>query len=560
MISSTPTNERGIAYTFYSFKGGVGRSMALANVAALLAKWGRRVLIVDWDLEAPGLEKFFAAYGGDGRERRAVSPGIVDLVIAHRDGAPLDWRDCVIPLAVGANGSRVSLITAGRSGSDYSRRLQSLDFEVLFTEKALGRYIEELREAWLEEFDFVLIDSRTGVTDIGGICTVQLADVLVLLFTTTDASLEGTKDIIERARKRQASLPVDRQRLLAVPVPARDESRAEYREAAKWKLKFASAFREVFADWLPNGVSAHDAIEVLRIPYVPYWSFGERLPAIEEGTSDPSSLGHAYELLARLLDARLDWPEAMAGQSIAPSGLPVRNGLDPDWLARHRSAATHAFKEAGGTDDYMEVYHGVHSGVPHRSQADLLSAARDVEIRTFGWPIGVVLPYDNPSRPLPVRDGITAIIPHSGAFDYWALRENGDFYLLMTYFEDSRRPDHLFFNTRIVRVTEILLRCGRLYRALGGMPSALVEVQLRYNGLRNRTLDVTGNLHFFPVKNTTENTLDVQITFRLDSLEDELVELVKKLCAPLFMLFDYKSFSDEFYADIVKKFEAGQVS
>ena len=45
--------------TFYSYKGGVGRSMALVNVAALLSKWNRRVLIIDWDLEAPGVEEFF---------------------------------------------------------------------------------------------------------------------------------------------------------------------------------------------------------------------------------------------------------------------------------------------------------------------------------------------------------------------------------------------------------------------------------------------------------------------------------------------------------------------
>lgn len=46
-------------YTFYSFKGGVGRSMALSNVAEFLYSRGARVLMVDWDLEAPGLESFF---------------------------------------------------------------------------------------------------------------------------------------------------------------------------------------------------------------------------------------------------------------------------------------------------------------------------------------------------------------------------------------------------------------------------------------------------------------------------------------------------------------------
>jgi MinD-like ATPase involved in chromosome partitioning or flagellar assembly len=45
--------------TFYSFKGGVGRSMALANVAELLCRYGLKVLIIDFDLEAPGLERFF---------------------------------------------------------------------------------------------------------------------------------------------------------------------------------------------------------------------------------------------------------------------------------------------------------------------------------------------------------------------------------------------------------------------------------------------------------------------------------------------------------------------
>ena len=45
-------------FTFYSFKGGVGRSMALMNVGYTLAGWGRHVLVVDMDLEAPGISGF----------------------------------------------------------------------------------------------------------------------------------------------------------------------------------------------------------------------------------------------------------------------------------------------------------------------------------------------------------------------------------------------------------------------------------------------------------------------------------------------------------------------
>jgi Mrp family chromosome partitioning ATPase len=51
--------RKGTIATFYSYKGGVGRTQALANIAVLLSRWGYRVLCVDWDLEAPGLHLLF---------------------------------------------------------------------------------------------------------------------------------------------------------------------------------------------------------------------------------------------------------------------------------------------------------------------------------------------------------------------------------------------------------------------------------------------------------------------------------------------------------------------
>ena len=64
--------------TFYSFKGGVGRTMALVNCAFELAKRGRRVLMVDFDLEAPGIEAFLEPYS----VRR--SKGMVDFIVDYR--------------------------------------------------------------------------------------------------------------------------------------------------------------------------------------------------------------------------------------------------------------------------------------------------------------------------------------------------------------------------------------------------------------------------------------------------------------------------------------------
>ena len=48
--------------TFYSYKGGTGRSMALANFAWIMAASGKRVLAIDWDLEAPGLHRYFRPF------------------------------------------------------------------------------------------------------------------------------------------------------------------------------------------------------------------------------------------------------------------------------------------------------------------------------------------------------------------------------------------------------------------------------------------------------------------------------------------------------------------
>lgn len=61
-MTATPDKAeapRGRIITFYSYKGGTGRSMALANVAWILASQGERVLTIDWDLEAPGLHRYF---------------------------------------------------------------------------------------------------------------------------------------------------------------------------------------------------------------------------------------------------------------------------------------------------------------------------------------------------------------------------------------------------------------------------------------------------------------------------------------------------------------------
>jgi cellulose biosynthesis protein BcsQ len=296
--------------TFYSYKGGVGRSMGLVNVAVLLAKWKRKVLMIDWDLEAPGLESYFEAKTNLS-EARLKTPGIIDLVQAPSTDNLIDWHECIIPVKLsGQNPSEADIelnfISAGKSDEHYISKVQHTDWEELFNTQGLGHHLEELRNAWKEEFDFILIDSRTGITDIGGVCTIHLPDMLVIWFTTNETNVKGAKHVSEQARVAHDQLPFDRNPLVILPVPSRDENRQEVKKAAEWLKYFAKELGAFYEEWLPKDIGPTEAIEKLRIPYIPYWSFGEGLPVVEE---DVSGLSNAYETLARLLFFNLSWNE-----------------------------------------------------------------------------------------------------------------------------------------------------------------------------------------------------------------------------------------------------------
>jgi tetratricopeptide (TPR) repeat protein/MinD-like ATPase involved in chromosome partitioning or flagellar assembly len=343
-------------YTFYSYKGGVGRTMALANVGALLAQ-SHRVLLVDWDLEAPGLEQYFRCEPSTLHGSRREKGGVVDLVEGYCRGQKLAWRDCLLTASPFGRGERLSILTAGRESDDYVRRVQTLDWPRLFDECNLGWYLEELRREWTLEFDFILLDSRTGITDIGGICTILFPDVLVLLFTTGRQSLDGVIDVMRRARKAQADLVVDRSRLLGIPVPSRDESRTENALAAEWRATFAERLAFIYEDWLPKGVQPEDVLQKLRIPNVPYWSFGEPLPVVREGTRDPQSIGFAFDLLACLLRSRLDWEKALSFQAVQfePARVYISYSHDsPDHEAKVLALANRLRED--GVDAVLDQY------------------------------------------------------------------------------------------------------------------------------------------------------------------------------------------------------------
>jgi cellulose biosynthesis protein BcsQ len=309
--------SEGSIVTFYSYKGGVGRTLALANVGALLCRWGYKVLCVDWDLEAPGLHLYFERWVksvAGSEDESTQQPGLTELIQAHVDGARPNWREFLTEVRFPKTDQPLQLMTAGRQDSSYIPRMQALEWKRLYDEHQFGNFLEALREEWKQEFDFVLVDSRTGVTDIGGICTVQLPDLLVLLFTANLQSLRGSLDVVRRAKQVRNGLPFTRAKLLVLPVATRFEVRVEYELAQKWLKDFALELGPFYSEWMHGSVTAAELLNHLRVPYIPYWSFGEKLPVIEKGTEDPEDIGFSLETLA-----------AIVAQEFASSDVLVNN-------------------------------------------------------------------------------------------------------------------------------------------------------------------------------------------------------------------------------------------
>jgi cellulose biosynthesis protein BcsQ len=184
--------------TFYSFKGGVGRTMALVNVGVELARTGRRVLMVDFDLEAPGLETFDLPRPQDDR------PGLVDYVTRYiKVGEAPDVAEYVYEcIGTGQGDGKLWVMPAGRQDSGYGERLNSIDWQELYAKHSGFFMFEDLKAQWNQVFapDYVLIDSRTGHTDVGGICTRHLPDAVVLLFFPNEQNLRGLRTVVSDIR------------------------------------------------------------------------------------------------------------------------------------------------------------------------------------------------------------------------------------------------------------------------------------------------------------------------------------------------------------------------
>jgi MinD-like ATPase involved in chromosome partitioning or flagellar assembly/tetratricopeptide (TPR) repeat protein len=295
-------NRNGQVVTFYSYKGGTGRTMALANVAWILAANGRRVLVVDWDLESPGLHRFLSPFIDP--DALASTGGVINLIReyewatiqkvdrgenwheqfarVHKYSFSVDW-----PQFPGEG--RLDYLSAGRQNRDYAATLAGLDWDDFYEKLDGGLFFDALRADMKRHYDYTLIDSRTGLSDVADICTIHMPDILVDCFTLSDQGIDGAAHVAHAVGRRYPGrniriLPV------AMRVDPAEKLKAEAGQQVA-KQRFAG---------LPAGLNEADRDAywtATTVPYQAYYAYEETLATFGDLPGASGSLLSAYELM-----------------------------------------------------------------------------------------------------------------------------------------------------------------------------------------------------------------------------------------------------------------------
>ncbi|WP_294550087.1 AAA family ATPase [uncultured Bacteroides sp.] len=180
-------------FTFYSYKGGVGRTLALVNVANRLAEFGKKVCILDFDLEAPGLQSKYAK-----ELQQPIDKGLVDYIYSYavENVQPRHISDYIVDIHLTNAINTIHLCAAGDvDSSDYWKKLARINWWNLFyAENSYGiDFFLNLKKQIEEELapDFLLIDSRTGITEMSAITMSLLADDVVFLAANNEENIKG---------------------------------------------------------------------------------------------------------------------------------------------------------------------------------------------------------------------------------------------------------------------------------------------------------------------------------------------------------------------------------
>lgn len=191
---------------FYSFKGGVGRTTTLASCAIQAAREGERVVILDLDLEAPGVGSLFGV---------SETRGLLDLLVEHLATDQAEVEPCLQRSGLFSEdwADRIEVLPAGRLDAGYLEKLARLDFSSTLSDpggdagsipvrKALLAILDQLRQR-PEPPRWIFLDARAGLHDLAGLSLHGLAHVDVLFSRANAQGIAGLDVVLGALARRQ---------------------------------------------------------------------------------------------------------------------------------------------------------------------------------------------------------------------------------------------------------------------------------------------------------------------------------------------------------------------
>ena len=285
--------KRPLIVTFYSFKGGVGRSTALSLVAGILAKKKRRVVMVDFDLEAPGISVFFQP---DFDKNNTENEGVIDYLY-QRSLTPDEnippIASCIRQINLQTRGE-LFLVPVGEYDENYIHRLADLDMRSFYRGNPdSGNPVKQLIEDIKEQLDpdVILIDARPGFNDTGAIALLDLADTAIICFVPTDQSFEGLRWVVNAIRKQREYQGKPDIRFLLTPMPV-----------------VSAEQRQVWLNQVETWIEQHYGVPVgINISELYYKvSYNPNITTLSSLVNDvPDDLLDPYVQIANAIDASL---------------------------------------------------------------------------------------------------------------------------------------------------------------------------------------------------------------------------------------------------------------
>ncbi|WP_124302012.1 KGGVGR-motif variant AAA ATPase [Pseudomonas chlororaphis] len=240
---------------FFSIKGGVGRSTAIAATAWSLAQVGKRVMVLDLDLESPGLSTSLLPV--DRRPKFGITDWLVEDLV---DNGEEVLESMVASSGLSHDGDIFVVPAHGADSGEYVAKLGRAWMPKVTSEgreswsQRLQRLTTMLEERWSP--DVILIDSRAGIDEVASACVTDLGANLVLLFALDgDQTWSGYRILFQHWRTTGVVREI-RERLQIVGALIPELGGAEYVDSLRqeaWSLFAEELYDEVAAGTTATG-------------------------------------------------------------------------------------------------------------------------------------------------------------------------------------------------------------------------------------------------------------------------------------------------------------------